>query len=161
SWRSPIAGSVRITGRVADADPVGGNGISWSIETRNAAGARPLASGEFPNGGEQHYAQGKYAERLTTVEVRPGDRVDLVVGPKGEYGFDPTTVELIISSWDGSAVWDLPRDCVADLLAGNPHADRLGNGDVWWFGDAPGSRSGGSALEAALTPWREAVANRA
>ena len=30
AWRSPIAGTVRIRGRVADGDPNGGNGYGYS-----------------------------------------------------------------------------------------------------------------------------------
>src|SRR5581483_8338674 len=29
AWRSPVAGTVRVRGRVADADPVAGDGIAW------------------------------------------------------------------------------------------------------------------------------------
>src|SRR5581483_5019430 len=33
-WKSPVAGKVRVTGRVADADPVAGDGIAWVVERR-------------------------------------------------------------------------------------------------------------------------------
>ncbi len=129
-WKSPIAGTVRITGRVADADPVGGDGIAWAIDHRRKF-TRELASGAFPNGGSQAIA----GPALTSVAIEPGDLVQLLVLPKNGHTCDTTVVELTIIPWDGSAAWDLTRDVVADPLRGNPHADRLGHADVWRFED--------------------------
>ena len=56
SWKSPIAGAVRITGRIADGDPVGGDGVVWHLDHRTASGGSELAAGEIPNGGSQALA---------------------------------------------------------------------------------------------------------
>jgi hypothetical protein len=157
SWRSPINGAVRITGRVADGDGAAGNGVAWSIDRRGRGGAVELASGDVPNGGAQAFAQASNADALARVEVRPGDRINLIVMPKNDYTCDTTTVELLIASWDGPEIWDLTRDCLADFHAANPHADRLGNAGVWQFGDAPGAGAPAGPLASALTPWREAI----
>ena len=50
AWRSPIAGQIRIAGKVADADNKCGNGASWSVELRTATGTRVIAEGSFDNG---------------------------------------------------------------------------------------------------------------
>src|SRR5258708_26253756 len=51
AWESPIDGNVRITGKLIDADPAGGDGIAWIIDHRQSAGQPELASGEFPHAG--------------------------------------------------------------------------------------------------------------
>ena len=132
SWKSPIAGKVRISGRVADVDPVGGDGIAWAIALRHRRGfAAEIASGEVANGGNQAFA----GPALAAVAVEPGDVVQLLVLPKKEYSFDTTVVEMSIAQWDGPAAWDLTRDIVTNVLQGNPHADLLGHADVWRFED--------------------------
>src|SRR5262249_38487573 len=43
-------------------------------------------------------------------------------------------LELVLSqAGEDSREWSLTRDVSADVLAGNPHADRFGNADVWHF----------------------------
>ncbi len=96
AWQSPITGTVQITGRVVDADPNGGDGIAWALDQRSAGGARELATGEFPNGGAQDFAKGHNANALQTVSVHSGDRIELAVLPKENYGFDTTVVDLTI-----------------------------------------------------------------
>src|SRR6185295_3683825 len=49
-WRSPIAGRVRVSGKVADADAICGDGIEWTLD-HVASGTRELAKGAIPNGG--------------------------------------------------------------------------------------------------------------
>ncbi len=164
AWQSPITGTVQITGGVADADPNGGDGIAWALDQRSAGGARELATGEFPNGGKQDFAQGHTAANLKTVSVRQGDQIELAVLPKENYGFDTTVVDLTITevgaanstsptasgtvlaninSLSQSGVkamraWNLARDLMADPLQGgkgNPHTDSYGNAGVWRFED--------------------------
>ncbi len=134
-WTSPINGKVRISGFLSDGDPAGGDGVGWAIDLRKGQGRRELASGDLPNNGAQALAQGQSGDNLAAVAVEPGDRIELVVLPKNGHTCDTTRVDLVISSWDGSASWDLTRDVLDDLHAGNPHADRLGNAGVWRFAD--------------------------
>jgi hypothetical protein len=162
SWRSPIAGKVRVSGRVADGDPQCGNGIAWAIDHVSLSVARGLATGEVANGAAMSLGQGKGADKLASLDVRPGDRVDFIVMRNGEYSCDTTTVELVISSWNDSQTWDLTRDCLDDFLSANPHPDRLGNKDVWTFADSKSERGADSSeLELVLTEWRKAVAEGA
>ena len=161
-WKSPISGTVRIAGRVADADPACGDGIAWVLDHRTAGGVRELASGDFPNGGAQGFTQGKGAEHLSAVTVKAGDQIQLLVLPKMDYGCDTTVVELTITPTDGARVWDLTRDIVDTPLQGNPHSDRYGNADAWRFYDMADSsrdRRPEGALGEALDRWQRAVAN--
>ncbi len=150
SWRSPISGKVRVTGRIADGDDKCGDGVGWVVRLRSALGSAELASGEVGNGGGMALGQGKDADSLASIAVKAGEALELVILPRGEYSCDTTTVDLVISSWDGPASWDLTRDCAEDIGAGNPHADRLGHPAVWEFGDLPNPRPPGGPMAAAL-----------
>ena len=131
-WKSPIGGTVRVSGRLADGDGTCGDGAAWSLNHRRAWVTRALASGGFENGGAQDIA----GKGLDAIEVKPGDLIQLVISPKGSHACDTTTVVLQIAGQGGGPVWDLTRDLVADPLQGNPHADSLGHADVWWFEDS-------------------------
>jgi hypothetical protein len=159
AWQSPINGTVRISGKLTDADPAGGDGIAWIIDHRQGGGRRELASGDFPNGGAQEMAKGKNAERLNGVDVKVGDRIELLVLPKENYICDTTAVDLVIASADGSASWDLTRDLIDDPLQANPHADRQGNKSVWHFLDmANSNRARQANADPALAAWQKVAA---
>src|SRR5262249_35662056 len=157
-WQSPVSGVVRVSGRADDADPSGGDGVAWRIDLHPAGGGRQeLASGDIPNGGAQPFDQGDGAGRLNAIEVKAGDRVELVVLPKANYFRDTTHVELRVATEDGALGWDLARDVVADPLQGNPHDDGHGNAAVWHFLDTGDARPGAGA-DAALAAWERASA---
>ncbi len=130
-WQSPVAGMVRIEGKVTHAHPECGNGVTWSLELRRGATRRQLAAGS---------AQGASAATLVPtapLQVAPGDLVSLVIGPRdGNHACDLTDLELILKHDDGRD-WSLTRDVAGDVLAGNPHADRFGNPAVWHFYSQP------------------------
>jgi hypothetical protein len=162
-WKSPITGTVKISGRLKDADPAGGDGIAWIIDHRSASGLHQMASGGFANGGAQTLTEGEGGKNLAAVKVKAGDRIELLVLPKDNYVCDTTVVELVIAKRDGSAVWDLTRDVVGDLHQsgkGNPHTDSLGNRSVWHFYDMADSNRARkpAAGHAALARWQEVLA---
>ena len=176
AWRSPVSGIVRITGRVADADPNGGDGIAWAIDQRGASGPHELASGDFPNGGAQDFTQGKNANALQSVTVRQGERLEFVVLPKQDYTCDTTVIEVNIAEVSPNSstgenkdksgrVWNLTRDIVDDPLQGgkgNPHTDRYGNAGVWAFEDMADRHRAlptGGPQNDALVQWRKAAAD--
>src|SRR5262249_2058313 len=131
-WKSPIAGTVRITGRLTDGDPHDGAGVAWDIDHLTRQGRGELSSGVLPNGGSRPLEQGRFAGRLDSVRVEPGDVIQLQVAlASGDAHYDITKVELTIAAAEGSAVWDLARDVGAEFLAGNPHADARGHPGVW------------------------------
>ncbi|HUT56420.1 MAG TPA: hypothetical protein VNA25_00940, partial [Phycisphaerae bacterium] len=137
-WRSPRApragewsGKVSVKAKVADAHPSGGNGVEWSIVHDAKAGRNVLASGAIDRGGSV-----AVPEAVAAVEL--GDLLSLVIGNRGEYTCDTTSVELTITEVaDKPRTWNLAKDVVENIQAGNPHADSLGNGAVWHF-YAPG-----------------------
>jgi hypothetical protein len=160
SWKSPVSGTVKITGRVVDADPNGGDGIAWIVDLRHAGSVRELASGDFGDGGSQSLTYGPFAEKLSAIEVQAGDMLQLLVLPKASHAFDTTVVELKIATSDGSMTWDLAADVVDDLHQGNPHADRLGHANVWHFLDMAASKRGQQGRgtdNTPLDPWRVAA----
>jgi len=163
-WQSPITGTVTIAGRLTDADPYDGTGVSWLIDQVTRDGRRELSSGRLPNGGSKRLDQGRFAGRLATVDVEAGDMIQLQVAlGQGDAHYDITNVELTISCPDRPAKWDLARDVGVNFLAGNPHADSLGNRAVWHFHDRAGSHRTGRmpAVDRLLAKWDGASASGA
>jgi Protein of unknown function (DUF1592)/Protein of unknown function (DUF1588)/Protein of unknown function (DUF1587)/Protein of unknown function (DUF1585)/Protein of unknown function (DUF1595)/Planctomycete cytochrome C len=132
-WRSPISGSIEITGKVAHAHPECGNGVEWRLELRRGATRQRLAEG-FAQGGQIGDIR-----PITGIAVQPGDLVSLMVGPRdGNHSCDLTNIELDLKTTGAnSREWNLARDVSGNVLAGNPHADRFGNAGVWHFYSEP------------------------
>ena len=132
-WRSPIAGAVRITGATAHAHVACGNGVSWSLSVRRGNTRQQLASGEA------HGAEEIKLGPFENIAVRIGDVVSLSIGPLGDHSCDLTAVDMEITSGKDTTEqkWNLAADVSSDILAGNPHADRLGNANVWHFYTEP------------------------
>jgi hypothetical protein len=132
-WRSPMAGTIEIEGKVTHAHPECGNGVEWRLELRRGATRQRLAEGVAQGGrvGLIHRTEG--------LTVQPGDFVSLLVGPRdGNHSCDLTNLELSLKTTGAhSREWDLARDVSGDVLAGNPHADRFGNAGVWHFYSEP------------------------
>jgi hypothetical protein len=162
AWRSPIAGAVRIRGRVVDGDRNGGDGVGWAVVRRRGHASESLVSGVIENGGAQDLASLPDPRPLENVDVRPGDALWLVVSPRTGYGYDTTVVELEVSEMitDGRS-WSLARDVVgdsSDSAGSNPHPDALGNPGVWEFIDLAAIADAGRRvqLHSLLARWFEA-----
>lgn len=126
AWRSPVTGSLRISGSVQDAHLDCGNGVTWSLELRRGNTRDVLASGATKDGIPIDIT------RSDAIAVSPGDVIALVIGPRdGNHVCDFTAVDLFLS--DGVNEWSLAKDISPNILDGNPHADRQGNKDVWYF----------------------------
>ena len=138
-WRSPIQGRVSIRARVAMGDAHGGNGIEWSVVADAKSHRSVLAQGEIGPGGSQTIPSDAAAGKRLEASVASGDMVSLVVGAKGgDQTCDTTIVELAIADNEaGGRTWDLTREVVDSIHAGNPHADAAGNPDVWQFYSQP------------------------
>ena len=127
-WQSPITGAVNIEAQVIDRH-AGGNGVEWWLIAQRGARQERLASGVAADG---------QAVRIPAVKahgVRTGDVLSLRIGPRdANHACDQTQIDLVITEQDGkSRIWSLAKDVSADLHAGNPHADSLGNAQVWYF----------------------------
>jgi hypothetical protein len=161
SWRSPIDSNLRLEVVITHAHPECGNGVTWSVEARRGTARQRLASGT---------AQGSKTVRPEPIAVdglRSGDVLSLLVGPRdGNHACDLTAVDLIITEVPKDAaksprVWNLAEDVSLNVLAGNPHADRQGNPDVWHFHTEPvsGERAPAPTLPpgSLLARWRSAT----
>jgi hypothetical protein len=153
-WQSPIAGVLRISAKVTHAHPECGNGVAWSLELRRGGTRQRLAAGTAA--GPKTVDVGP----IEQVAVQPGDLVSLLVGPRdGNHACDLTDVEFVLSSPHDGREWNLTRDVSADVLAGNPHADRFGNKHVWHFYTESTSSAGrGPVIPAGslLARWQSA-----
>jgi hypothetical protein len=157
TWKSPVTGMVRVSGRLIDADPHDGSGVSWAVDHVSGASRHELSSGSLPNGGSKTLDRGRHSERLAAVKVKAGDEITLGVWLReGDAHYDITNVELTITRLDGPGEWDLSRAALGDFLAGNPRGE-------WAFYDMAGSNRTQRmpAVDAALQAWDKAVTGKA
>ncbi len=100
-WRAPVAGKISVQAILSDADPNCGNGINWAVRH----GSHTLSSGVMDNAGSVETPPAE-------VDVRAGDLVRLVIGPRGEYSCDSTQTDLVITS--GGRRWSLREAFMAE-----------------------------------------------
>ena len=157
AWKSPIEGRVQITGKVTHAHPACGNGVVWWIEHRRDDRGIVLAEGVLDLGKSASIP-------MKTVQVAKGDVLLLVVDPRDENHFcDLTDIDFTLTSVEEpKKTWDLAANVADSILEGNPHADKLGNKEVWSFVRGPGKpagKAGDSGLPAGslLARWRNTV----
>ena len=155
-WQSPVTATMRVDASVKHAHPECGNGVTWSLELRRGATRRRLAEGK---------AQGSNEVKVGPIEglvVHAGDLISLAIGPRdGNHSCDLTAIDLRLAALGESGMaWDLAADVSGDVLAGNPHADRLGHPGVWHFYTEPdkGAVEVGSVIPdgSVLARWQAA-----
>jgi Protein of unknown function (DUF1592)/Protein of unknown function (DUF1588)/Protein of unknown function (DUF1587)/Protein of unknown function (DUF1585)/Protein of unknown function (DUF1595) len=155
-WRSPFAGTIHIAGTLAHAHPECGNGVTWALELRRGATRQRLAGGTV-----QGAAEAKIGP-IDGISVHVGDVVALLIGPRnGSHVCDLTAIDLEISDENGDKqrAWNLGQDVSGDVLAGNPHADRFGNANVWYFfaePDVAGATGRLIPTDSLLAKWQTA-----
>jgi hypothetical protein len=94
-WRSPIAGTVSITGGVVDRDISCGGGIGWYIDN----GSTSLAyNTNIGNGGAQNFADGINGAQLSNISVNVGDMIYFIIDPAGAFECDTTQLDIVITS---------------------------------------------------------------
>jgi hypothetical protein len=160
-WRSPIAGKVRVTGRVFDEDTSCGNGFAWTVEVVRALGGKQrLAGGAVDNGGQMKFPDDP---ALAAVDVAVGDMISVLVDARnGDYSCDTTGVDFTVAELGGKRAWDVAHDVSSDVTAGNPHADTLGNPGVWQFYATNAPKNGGVVPPgSALAKFVEAAGQKA
>ena len=155
-WRSPMEGVVTVAGGVTHAHPECGNGVTWSLELRRGATRQKLASGIAHGGKPVPFGP------IEKLAVRPGDLISLLIGPRdGNHSCDLTDLELEITPVsEKQSVWSLTADVSPDIQAGNPHADRQGNAEVWHFYSepvAPGAQGPVIPAGSLLAKWQGAA----
>jgi len=133
-WRSPVGGRVAVQAKVASIHAGSGDGVAWSIVKQSGKSESVLAQGAVDSGGKQSSADPKEAKALADLPVEKGDTLILAVNRRGHHACDSTGVEFVVQEKGGQGrKWDLAGDVVANIQAGNPHADSLGNADAWSF----------------------------
>ncbi len=134
-WCSPIEGLVSVSGRLAMGDSKGGNGVEWSMTQQGQSKGQTLVRGAIDPGGFVAIGTAGDAEKLARIPVKQGDMLSLAASPKeGNHICDTTIVEFEIAEVGGKQrVWNLTRDVVDSVHAGNPHSDAAGNRGVWRF----------------------------
>ncbi len=126
-WKSPISGLVTLQGSLTHAQ-AGSNGVDWWAFSHHASVSQLLAHGNSNGSGSQRISS------LKPIRVEVGDTLSIVVGPKGDHRCDTNLLEMTVAEVGGAKrFWNLADDVAADPLAGNPHADRFGNPNVWRF----------------------------
>ncbi|MDB6169842.1 MAG: Protein of unknown function (DUF1553)/Protein of unknown function (DUF1549)/Planctomycete, partial [Verrucomicrobia bacterium] len=118
-WRSPIAGTVKVSAQLEDADPNCGDGIVWLLRHGNTT----LQTGVMNNAASAEVPE-------TAVTVQPGDLLKLVITPRADYTCDTTRLEFVVHAEDGTK-WDLREALVGGATQGQDN--------VWWLcaGDGP------------------------
>jgi hypothetical protein len=87
-WRSPISGTVHISGGVKDMNPGGGNGVKWFV----VRGTTTIDKGSILNGGKQRFLKG-----LSTT-ISAGHFVYVIVDAwNQDFGYDDTLIRLTIT----------------------------------------------------------------
>ncbi len=132
-WLSPVTATVGVEAAVTHAHPECGNGVTWSLELRRGSTRRRLGAGQSAGSKEQKVGP------IEGIDIHEGDLISLSIGSRdGNHSCDLTAVDLrIVESGGGKRSWDLAPDISSDILAGNPHADRLGHPEVWHFYTEP------------------------
>jgi mono/diheme cytochrome c family protein len=153
-WKSPVDAVLHVSGAVKHAHPECGNGVAWWLELRRGASRVRLAAGT---------AQGDKLNEVGPLEkltVRQGDVISLLVGPRdGNHSCDLTAIELkLVDTAEGGKTWNL-AELSSDILAGNPHADRFGNKEVWHFYSEPDEAGAATSTVppgSMLAQWQQA-----
>jgi uncharacterized protein YndB with AHSA1/START domain len=127
-WQSPVDGVVSVSAKIADAHPECGNGIEWWVQHRTIRKVGNLGNGTVDRGGSAQMP-------VTTVAVRKGELISIVVGPKeGNHVCDLTHIDMTLTETGGAKrEWDAAREISGNILEGNPLKDSHGHGGVWHF----------------------------
>jgi hypothetical protein len=155
-WQSPVTGPMRIEAEITHAHPECGNGVEWFLELRRGKTRQRLAKGVAQG------ANKAKAGPIENVSVQKGDLVSLLIGPRdGNHACDLTDLEFRLNGTGGPDFeWSVTRDVSPDILAGNPHGDRLGNANVWHFYTEPVSGADSEPLipsGSLLARWQSAA----
>lgn len=93
-WRSPIAGTVAVSGQAIDRNSTCGNGFSWFI----ARDGVDLASGVLDNGDGQTFASGVNGASLANLSIGVGQFLYFLVDPRdGDFFCDSTELDVTIT----------------------------------------------------------------
>lgn len=116
-WKSPLEGPVTMTVKLGDADSNCGNGIDWHLRH----GSKVLHEGVMDNGC-------KVELPVARVDVKPGDLITLVIGPRSEYSCDTTDIEFSIEGPNG-----LKSNLVQSMLESRLQQSTIPAASISWI----------------------------
>jgi hypothetical protein len=91
-WKSPITGTVNVSGFFSDLDPNCGNGVIWSVDKSALSTNQTLTTGTIANGApSQTYS-------LTGISIGTGQVLYFIVDSNQDYFCDSTGVDVTIKS---------------------------------------------------------------
>ncbi|GEM_PF-5443512 len=88
-WKSPVTGTVSVTGATTSLD---GGTIVWYVDKNSTN----LAYGWTANGSTQYFSSGTNGSNLTYVKVEQGDFIYLGIDPYGNVSCDTTALSISI-----------------------------------------------------------------
>lgn len=121
-WTSPASTEASLKVKLIDADPVCGDGIVWELKR----GAELIGSGVIENGGQAEF-------QSKVLSVSEGDRIRLVIQPRGNHACDTTTAEFVITATDQTQ-WNFTDATQASPSSQGP-VWKVCQGDGDGFGD--------------------------
>lgn len=141
AWQSPVSGRVAVEGKISDAHPECGNGVTWRLEVRRGGTTQVLAEGVTEGGREIPIGP------FTELPLEPNQVIALVVGPRdGNHFCDLTAIDLTLTAADEQ--WHLSRDLATRLLQGNPQGP-------WHLLSQGLNADNGRQLPPAIAAWRD------
>ncbi|MBI2421608.1 MAG: PSD1 domain-containing protein [Candidatus Hydrogenedentes bacterium] len=142
-WQSPVADTIQITGRIADADGTCGDGVEWRVEYLTGGVLQSVLSGAVDNGASAPFAS------EAPLTVQEGDSLLLTIAPKGDHSCDSTVIDITIQATSGST-WNISQEVVPHFTESNPLPDAQGHPAVWWLLDGT---EGLTADPVLFSPW--------
>jgi hypothetical protein len=132
-WQSPFTGRVRVSLRVSDGHPNGGNGVDWAIIHRQATDERRLKEGYVKQGGS--FPDGDGPAVIGELDVQQGEFISLVIAAHDhQHACDTTICDLTITELEGKRrTWKAAEQLQNRLHLSNPLADTSENRAVWHF----------------------------
>jgi hypothetical protein len=90
-WKSPITGTVNVSGFFSDLDPNCGNGVIWTVDKSTLSSYQTLTTGTIANGApSQTYS-------LTGISISTGQVLYFIVDSNQDYFCDSTGVDVTIA----------------------------------------------------------------
>jgi hypothetical protein len=132
-WQSPLAGRVRISLRVSDGHPGGGNGVDWALVHRHAIDERRLETGFVKQG--KSFPEGDGPAVVAELDVQKGEFISLVIASHDhQHACDTTICKLTITETKARGrTWNAAEQLQNRIHLGNPLSDTSKHRSVWHF----------------------------